>query len=646
MVSILLIAMLRKSRVGNSLCTLTHSAFLVALAAGSAMHGLPIFSSLAAEVENNKLAVSDRTPSPSVYRSPVDLILTSDETLLLTANQTSGTISLVDVASGLTIDQQACGDGPSNLGLTSDGKYVLVTAWFSGYLSVFELSERRLKPVASLRLGHEPRGIAISPDGKTAYVALTTANEIAVVDLSQLGDEQIEVVDRIAVGRWPRFLGLSQDGNRLAVGCTGDGGVAVIDTRNRTQLFIEDFAGLNLGLMQISADGKHVYFPWIVYRQNPITSTNIRRGWVIASRIARVQLDEQARREAISLDPEGKAIGDPHGIALSPDENTLVCTASGTHELLVYRLPGLPFQDYGGPGDHINEDLLADRQRFDRIPLGGRPMAVRYSQRGEVVYIANYLLDAVQVVNVAERKLVRTIELSSEPESNSTSDDTRSLVRQGEAIFYDAQRSFDQWFSCHSCHYEGHTNAVAMDTLNDDRSGNFKTVLSLRGVADTGPWFWHGWSSDLEHSVKKSMIDTMLGEKPTDHDVHALTAFIKTLKWPSNPNRQHAEQAEQTLRGEAIFRSEKAGCATCHSGPFYTDGQMHDVGTGESDDAFDGYNTPSLRGVFDRTKWIHDGRAASLEALLRGPHNPAQVTGLGELTDEELKDLLQYIKTL
>jgi len=44
---------------------------------------------------------------------------------------------------------------------------------------------------------------------------------------------------------------------------------------------------LNLGQMQTSADGKFVYFPWINYRHRPITASNIRQGWVLASRIAR-----------------------------------------------------------------------------------------------------------------------------------------------------------------------------------------------------------------------------------------------------------------------------------------------------------------------------------------------------------------------
>ena len=87
------------------------------------------------------------------------------------------------------------------------------------------------------------------------------------------------------------------------------------------------------------------------------------------------------------------------GLALSPDEAWLVSAASGTHELLVYRMEGLPFQDYGGPGDHIDTGLLNDSERFYRIPLGGRPMAVRFARDGRRVFVANYMLNAVQVVD-------------------------------------------------------------------------------------------------------------------------------------------------------------------------------------------------------------------------------------------------------
>ena len=442
-------------------------------------------------------------------------------------------------------------------------------------------------------------------------MALSTASTIAVVDI-----EKLAVLDRITVGRWPRYVDLSPDGTRLAVGCSGDRGVSVVDTVARKQLYLEDFSGLNLGQMQVSADGTYVYFPWIVYRQNPITAENIRRGWVLASRIARVRLDGLARREAIALDPRGQAVGDPHGLALSPDEQTLVCTASGTHELLVFKLPGLPFQDYGGPGDHIDPALLADRERFDRIPLGGRPMAVRYSKSGDTVYVANYLLNAIQVVDMASRKLARTIELSPAAPP--------SLARQGEAIFYDAGRSLDQWYSCHSCHYEGHTNAATMDTRNDGRFGNFKTVLSLRGAAKTGPWFWHGWATDFRAALRKSMTETMLGEEPTDHDVEAMAAFVESLTPPRNAHLESGRLSAAAARGEAVFHSEKAACAQCHPAPNFTDGLTHDVGLGAATDAYSEYNSPSLRGVYDRVRLLHDGRAQ----LGRGAERAAQsVTG-------------------
>lgn len=568
------------------------------------------------------------------HRSPVDLVLTVDEEWLLTANQTADSVSLIRTATGEVVTEVACGRRPAALALTPDGRRVLVSGTFSGDLTVLALADGKLAHVASVHLGFEPRGVVVSPDGKLAYVALTTAHQVAVVDLARL-----KVVDRIGVGRWPRYLALSPDGKRLAVGANGDGGVSVVDTAARKMLFQEDFSGLNFGQMHISSDGKFCYFPWMVYRHNPITPNNVRLGWVLASRIARVRLDEHVRREAIALDPQGQAVADPHGLALSPDEQWLVCAASGTQELLIYKLPGLPFQDYGGPGDHIDPKLLKDKSRFDRLPLGGRPMAVRFSKDGKTVFVANYLLDAVQVVGFQERKVLRSIALGGPKQP--------SLARKGEAIFYDGRRSLDQWYSCHSCHYEGHTNAVAMDTRNDGRFGNFKTVLSLRNVTRTGPWFWHGWEKDLKSALRKSMTETMLGKEPSDDDLQALSAFLDTLVPPPNPNRDRENGlSEAARRGQKVFQSEKAGCARCHSGPHFTDGRIHSVGTGARDDVYKGYNPPSLLGVYDRVHYLHDGRARTLEEVLTGPHNPARVTGRGELSPEELQDLLAYLRSL
>lgn len=576
---------------------------------------------------------SQPTPVTDGDRSPVDVVLTPDETWLVTANQTANTISLVEIATGKVTAELPVGKKPTSLALSADGTRLAVTGTWSGDLTVFALKDKRLTKSGEVYLGFEPRGVAISADGKLAYVALTTAHQIAVVDLDKLA-----VLERVAVKRWPRYLALSPDGKRLAVGTSGDGGVSVVDVEARKMLYAEEFVGLNLGEMQISRDSKSVYLPWMVYRHNPITPNNIRIGWVLASRVGRVKLDGPTRRDAMALDIQGLAVADPHGIALSPDEKTVVVSASGTHELLVLRLPDLPMVDFGGT-DHLPVELRKDKDRFDRIPVGGRPMAVRYSKDGKRVFVANYLDNCVQVVDVPARKIVQTIPLGSAKET--------SLARKGEAIFYDGQRSLDQWYSCHSCHYEGHVNSVAMDTKNDGRFGNFKTVLSLRNVTRTGPWFWHGNEKDLNGAVKRSMIDTMLGKAPTDDDVQAMIAYLDTLTPPPSPYRgKDGKLSEAATRGELVFKSEKAGCVRCHSGDYFTDGKIHVVGTGERGDVFKGYNPPSLVGVFDRIHYLHDGRAKSLEDALRGPHSPGRVTGKGDLTEEELRDLLEYVRSL
>jgi YVTN family beta-propeller protein len=568
-----------------------------------------------------------------VDRSPVDLVITPDEKYLLTANQTSHSISLVRVGDGTVVAEIACGKQASAIALTPDGRRVLVSGTTDGELCVFALEGGSLRPAGAVRLDFEPRGIAVSPDGKIAYVALAASNEVAVVDLAAL-----EVQARIAVGRWPRYLALSPDGARLAVGASGDGGISVIDTRSRTRLYDSTFQGLNIGHVQISADGKYAYFPWMVYADRPITSGNIREGWVLGNRVARVRLDAPARREALALDPRGRAVGDPHGLALSPDEKWLAMSAPGTHELVVFRLADLPLRG-DGPGDHLNPQIAADNERFFRIPLGGRPLGIRFDRSGQHVYVANYLANAVQVVNLAERRLERTFPLGGPAEP--------SLARRGEAIFHDANRSADGWYSCHSCHYEGGSNAVTMDTNNDGSFGTYKMVLSLRNLRHTGPWFWHGWQTDFQAALRKSLTDTMQGPKPTDDDVAALAAFLETMpaRPPARPPADD-ERAAQRARGKRVFESDAAACAACHSGPYLTDGLVHDVGLGSEYDKYDGYNTPSLVDIGNRAGYLHHGRSKSLDELLSDLHSPAKVSGTRELTRDERADLVEYLRSL
>ena len=497
----------------------------------------------------------------------------------------------------------------------------------------FRVTGEKLIPAGATFVGFHPHGLVFSPDGKLLYVALTAAAQVAVIDV-----ERGAVKQRVDVGRWPGYLALSPDGKRLAVGVSGDRGISVVDTERGEQLFLENVRGMNIGHLAASRDGRFAYFPWMIYRSTAIDKPNIQQGWVLASRLARVQLDEKARRESLSLDERGRAVADPFGIALTSQEDRIVVSAAGTHELLVFRTQGLPYRDQGGT-DHIDRSLLRDSDRYWRLDLGGRPMGLRMGHDDRTIYVANYLENSVQLVDLDRRRIVQTIELGGPNEP--------SLVRRGAAIFHDARYSLDQWYSCHSCHADGGSNVVTIDTHNDGSILTYKTVTPLWNLHETSPWTWHGWQTDLRAAMHKSITSTMMGNAPSEGDVDALLAYLKQIRPPANPHRERdGSLSSAAQRGKAVFESAKAGCATCHSGPHFTDGEIHDVGLGRKSDKYQGYNTPSLIGVHNKLRLLHDGRAKSLEELLAGPHSPQAVAGEGKLSDEELADLIAYLKSL
>ena len=418
------------------------------------------------------------------------------------------------------------------------------------------------------------------------------------------------------------------------------GDIAVVDIETGETLYEEPLAnGLNLGHMVTSADGQHAYFTWMVYRTNPINVGNIRRGWILASRIGRVRLDGPAYREAISLDVPRLAVADPHGLVISQDGERLIASASGTHELLVYRLPDLPMVSAGGPGDLIDRRLQYDKDRFYRIEVGGRPMGMQMIDNS-TVYVANYLRNSVQVIDITKSKVVNEIPLGggAKPET---------LARLGVHIFYDGQRSLDQWYSCHSCHQNGGVNSRPMDTMNDGTEMTLKTVLPLYNVTKTSPWTWHGWQEDLDEAMHKSITSTMQGSAPDQKSKNALIAYLKSLQEPPNPFRDaDGKLSDAAQRGKAIFYSAKAACADCHNGENFTDGKVHDVGLGKPEDAYEGYNTPTLRGLYRKVRWLHNGRAKTLDRVINDLHSPEKVAGSGTFSEQESADLIAFLRSL
>jgi YVTN family beta-propeller protein len=569
-------------------------------------------------------------------RSPLAIAISPNGRFAATANHTAGSVSLVDLKNGHVIHEHRCGNGPADV-VWIDEERLLVSLQHDDDVVLLRLENNRLRTIKTISVGDEPRGIALhlTESSQRAFVALAGIDEVAVIDL-----QSQQVIKRIPVGGIPRSLAVSPDGRWLITCCNVPGSVSVHDAAtykfvSKRPVFDEGF-GLSRPI--ILPDSSQVVLASPINRTFPVTLNNIEKGWVIDNRLTKLPLPDGKywQQKQLGLDTRGKAAGDANALAYSPNGKWLVISCGGSHELLVIdnEILKWPVAD---PGDFVPHELLANESALRHVKLGGRPVDVRFLDETTAV-VANYLSNSLQIIDVTAAKVVRTISLGGPK--------LPSLTRRGEAIFFDADRSFDSWFSCHSCHFEGHTGGQTYDTLNDGNYDTYKLVPTLRGVTKTGPWTWHGWQTSLQASVKKSLQTTLSTQHDvTAEDVDALMAYLTSLKHPPSPHQlPGGHLTKSATRGKLLFTG-KAACADCHQGNLKTSADTYTVGLESNRYFYREFNPPSLSGLYTRRRFLHDGRADTLHEVLTRHHQPEKLTG-EKLTAEELRDLIAYLKSL
>jgi cytochrome c peroxidase len=108
-----------------------------------------------------------------------------------------------------------------------------------------------------------------------------------------------------------------------------------------------------------------------------------------------------------------------------------------------------------------------------------------------------------------------------------------------------------------------------------------------------------------------------------DTIVEAIAAFERTLV-TTNSSYDRFSRGETTAlsaaaqRGLATFR--RNGCDHCHSGPMFSDYQLHRLGVPGSADVGAGngaFRTPSLRNVSRTAPYMHNGSLPNLDAVFQ-----------------------------
>jgi CxxC motif-containing protein (DUF1111 family) len=180
--------------------------------------------------------------------------------------------------------------------------------------------------------------------------------------------------------------------------------------------------------------------------------------------------------------------------------------------------------------------------------------------------------------------------------------------------------------------------------------------------------YWNAFVANLEMHGQGTFYDPRLND-PVKFPVAARAGFYNVRNTPDLITPKLADlhfyqlaipapkppdgsfDAAAAARGDELFEG-KAGCASCHVPPLYTEPgwNMHTAAEIGIDDfqamrsPDERYRTSPLKGLWTHMKrgFYHDGRFATLRDVV--DHYNA-FFGLG-LTEQEINDLIEYLKSL
>jgi mono/diheme cytochrome c family protein len=167
--------------------------------------------------------------------------------------------------------------------------------------------------------------------------------------------------------------------------------------------------------------------------------------------------------------------------------------------------------------------------------------------------------------------------------------------------------------------------------------GRRRTQSLAGGLLGTEPFHWSGDLGNFSDLMDEVFVNRMQAVPVSPAHVDAVALWLDGVAAPEADPAPDSDAAE---RGRALFAG-RAACTSCHAGDSLTNDQTIDVGTGGA------FQVPSLRGVFARAPYMHDGCADTLSDRLTDAVCGGDAHGrTADLDEGEITDLVAYVETL
>jgi YVTN family beta-propeller protein len=286
-------------------------------------------------------------------------------------NERGGTVSVIDTATTppSVVGAVRVGSNPLGVGVTPDGKHVYVANGGSQNVSVIDTTTNTVVTGTGFPIPVQPfpLALAVNPDGKHVYVAnysYFAANPVWVIDRTT--NPNTVVATPGTAGSAPLALAVNPDGKHVYVANSGSNNVSVIDTTSNTVVATVPVLGPNG--VAVTPNGKYVY----VTKSGTVSVIDM--ATTPPSVVGAVRVGSN-----------------PYGVGVTPD---------GKH---VY----VANDDVPGTVSVID---TTSNTVVATVPVGSSPVEVAITPDGKHVYAGGY--NNVSVIDTTSNTVVATVPLA------------------------------------------------------------------------------------------------------------------------------------------------------------------------------------------------------------------------------------------